>query len=307
MRRQNVADILRNKSGSAKQGGFGLLARPVLRLYDDRSVGFGAEKRAEAFTLIELLVVIAIIALLLAILIPSLQRAKEQSYKIVCGNNMRQLGLGLRMFGDDNDGQIPSHPGAWWLWDIAYSTTNYLMSKTGGSRDIFYCPSDHTKNGDMAICWQYSQAYGGSWPYDTIVGEYPDTASGYRVTSYFYMLDTPDPPGRRNPQVVETAPGEHDKSTPRKHWVRSFDERHPATVDLAVDATLQDASTGSFVKVTGGGIWAEWRVYDRTNHIRRGSIPDGGNVLYLDGHMQWRPFSEMRIRFDDIRNPYHWW
>lgn len=299
MRRQNVADILKNKSGSAKRGGFWLLARPALRLYDDRSVGFGAEKRAEAFTLIELLVVIAIIALLMAILLPALQRAREQSYKVVCANNLKQLGLILRMYGDDNDGQLPRLAAGNWLWDIAYCTTDYMISK-GADRHTFYCPADPTKNGDMAICWQYTEAYANTWPYDTVTGQYPETETNrcgqYRVTSYFYMMDTWE---GRGPQ------DELDDGTPTKEWVRSLEDRNPSAKDLAVDATLQDSDSGSFVKVEAGGIWDTWSVYDRTNHIRRGSKPDGGNVLFLDGHLQWRPFSEMRNRAGS--DPLHWW
>jgi prepilin-type N-terminal cleavage/methylation domain-containing protein/prepilin-type processing-associated H-X9-DG protein len=62
--------------------------------------------KSKAFTLIELLVVIAIIAILLAILIPALHRAREHGKRAVCLNNLRQLTLAWIMYADDNDGDI---------------------------------------------------------------------------------------------------------------------------------------------------------------------------------------------------------
>lgn len=63
-------------------------------------------KKPKAFTLIELLVVIAIIAILMAILMPALNRVKEQGKRAVCLGNLKQLALTWIMYADDNDGKI---------------------------------------------------------------------------------------------------------------------------------------------------------------------------------------------------------
>ena len=65
-------------------------------------------RTASAFTLVELLVVIGIIALLISILLPTLNRARAKSQEIKCASNLRQIGIGLEFYHQDNGGWLPA-------------------------------------------------------------------------------------------------------------------------------------------------------------------------------------------------------
>ena len=64
-------------------------------------------KSRPAFTLIELLVVVAIIAILIAILVPSLGRARQQAYQVKCAANLHSIGFGILYFAEDHQDRLP--------------------------------------------------------------------------------------------------------------------------------------------------------------------------------------------------------
>jgi prepilin-type N-terminal cleavage/methylation domain-containing protein len=110
-----------------------------------------------AFTLVELLVVIGIIAILIAILLPALQRAKEQANAVKCSNNMKQLMTAFITFAHDNKGHLPGNRANWndpveWKRDFLYGrfqwSGNFDKAPQNGTiwkyirnADVYRCPS----------------------------------------------------------------------------------------------------------------------------------------------------------------------
>lgn len=143
------------------------------------------------FTLVELLVVIAIIALLVSILLPSLQNAKEQAKMAVCMTNLRTIYGGLCLYAEDYDGWMPK-PAVWWpvspptanddgdilswnkfLTDYPPSTWHNWQAPRVyvESKETYDCPSDdqpHPDYGSYGMNRRMSEAgEGGYWNNDT--------------------------------------------------------------------------------------------------------------------------------------------
>jgi prepilin-type processing-associated H-X9-DG protein/prepilin-type N-terminal cleavage/methylation domain-containing protein len=123
----------------------------------------GASAWRAAFSLIELLVVIAVIAILAAMLLPTLAKAKAKAHSITCQNHLRQLQFGWLMYlhdhddqlvpnkdGDQGDGNFISFPGSWveGSAQLDSSTTNLqkgVLFPYQPAVAIYHCPSDQTR------------------------------------------------------------------------------------------------------------------------------------------------------------------
>jgi len=139
--------VRKRKNGNCGFGDFGFY---VCRFFNEKRNAMrkiNVKRVLHGFTLIELLVVVAIIAVLVAILLPALNRARESARKLICMTNQRALGLAVRFYVDDNNGTFfNSYPSYnywhWWNYKIIHG---YLPHASGSSESDWgkfsYCPA----------------------------------------------------------------------------------------------------------------------------------------------------------------------
>lgn len=225
-----------------------------------------ARRESQAFTLIELLVVIAIIAILAAMLLPALARAKEQAKRTQCKSNMHQLGLATLMYANDNQDKLPDLMNrGLWFWDMYRVTATNLLENVKRA-DIFYCPNEYYlfKDNGPVDAWS----------------AFPD----YVVTGYIWLF--PNAPGMDQSPVI----GGSNMVT---KITRGRGTLSVADTEMIVDATISVLSAAGTRRYQG--IAAAGGSTVRTAHLDKGS-PAGGNVCFLDNHVVWRKYVAMTNR-----------
>jgi prepilin-type processing-associated H-X9-DG protein/prepilin-type N-terminal cleavage/methylation domain-containing protein len=233
-----------------------------------------------AFTLVELLVVIGIIALLIAILLPSLAKARTQANTVKCASNLRQIGTIAQMYANENKGFIPRD----YNHGTQYETGQYLYAEQFGKfflKDfVSIGAQDTSANRDKALKPQFARIEVYQCPvFPNDEQQLDYVANGFQISPKYFKS------GRAQPSINIT----QVKRGSEILYLTEGNTTLPAGGPN--DNPLPDYSTHDVwldKHVTGTS--SDRRIMDLTDKRHAGMI----NCLYIDGHVETKPIKDLK-------------
>lgn len=250
----------------------------VTTMYSKHSLG--TRNVRGAFTLVELLVVVGIIAVLIAIILPVLGKAREQAYRIKCAANLRAMGQALILYTQ----QYRYYPGAQ-CRDGGAMWVPRLRPFLGGNRDLFYCPSQ-----DERCRWGDS----GPQPVARVAGG-EHLSVGYEVGEPLIHQWAYFSYGYNGNGVGQLEDGTWMGLGAGPHQMLPASRvRQPADMIAIADSNAD--GLGDY-----GIIGTSTAIPSLPGRIHNG----GANVLFCDGHVTWYPQRELVIDLADYLTQGH--
>jgi len=273
--------------------------------------------RRKGFTLVELLVVIAIIAMLLAILMPALNRVKMLAYRVVCGSNLRSLGQAITLYAGDFDEEYPIAGDANTIWDWKGSdvapwateppgpngpgapvgSSMYLLVKYAAiTPDTFRCKGGNEKKFQVKDYIPNPDLTKGEPETDRDCFNFGSPADVYLHVSYAYHIPYHDQPGGLCYALSAMSPAGMALMADKNPWL---DSRGGVNLSGGVEWT-RAGDRGFIDGAPDNNPDSKWNKENLEKGNSRNHAQEGQNVMFNDTHVSFESGPNCGINKDNI-------